>query len=84
MLFRSKSKSDDKSVLLSFSAMVKTQFNACIKIIRLENAPKFNMPDFFSAHGILDQKSCAYTPQQNSVVERKHQHILSIARALKI
>ena len=79
-----KSKSDVRSLIISFHTMVLTQFNVNIKQIRTDNALEFNMPFFFlTSNGIVHQHSYVYTPQQNSVMERKHQHLLSIARALQ-
>lgn len=40
------------------------------------------MLDFYHSHGILYQRSCVDSPQQNGVVERKLQFILQVVRAL--
>jgi hypothetical protein len=34
--------------------------------------------------GILSQRSCPYTPQQNGVAERKNRHLLDVVRTLLI
>ena len=83
-LFLMKSKYEVRQLFSSFYTMVHTQFGLKIKAVRTDNAKEFDMFDFFISHGIIHQFSCIYNPQQNSVVERKHQHLFSIARALQI
>ena len=69
-------------MFLSFFSLVETQFNKVIKKFRFNNAPKLRFVDFFASKGVIHQFSCVEMPEQNSVVEKKHQHLLNVARAL--
>jgi len=69
-------------LLKAFVRMAHTQFSATVKIIRTNNALELSAShtalDFFASNGILHQTSCVQTPQQNGIVERKHQHLLEM------
>ena len=64
-----------------FYAMIGTQFDTKIKIFRYDNA-ELRFIDFFLKTRTLHQFSCVECPKQNSIVERKHQYLLNVARAL--
>lgn len=83
-IFLMKSKSEVRPLVISFYIMVNTQFRTKIKSIRSDNALEIKISNFYASNGIIHKQSYVYTPKQNSVVERKHQHILAIARSLRI
>ncbi|KAJ4760696.1 Retroelement pol polyprotein-like [Rhynchospora pubera] len=79
-------KSEVAGLIQSFCKMVQTQFCKTVKCVRSDNGTEFKsglMLKFYAANGILHQTSCVRTPQQNGRVERKHRHILNVARALR-
>jgi len=78
-------KSNAFPLLKSFVAYVETQFHVSVQSVRSDNGLEFQDTaalQFFASKGILHQKSCVDTSQQNGIVERKHKHLLEVARAL--
>ena len=77
-------KTEVYSCFCKFFAMIKTLFDAIVKYVRSDNGTEFKrMIPYFDHIGIIFQTSCVGTPQQNGRVERKHQHILNVSRALR-
>ncbi|KAL0316464.1 UNVERIFIED_CONTAM: Retrovirus-related Pol polyprotein from transposon RE2 [Sesamum radiatum] len=73
------------TIITSFYNEIYTQFSVNICILRTDNALEFvqkSVSDFCNSKGILHQTSCPYTSQQNGVAERKHRHLLDVARTI--
>ncbi|KAK1410403.1 hypothetical protein QVD17_36940 [Tagetes erecta] len=84
-LYLIKSKEQVYQNIESFFSLIHTQFGQMIKICRTDNGTEFvnqKLQSFFDKRGVIHQTSCAYTPQQNGIVERKHRHLLNTARSL--
>ena len=80
-----KSKSKVFSYFKSFHAMVDTQFDLNIKILRSDNGTEYidkSFRVFLDDNGILFQTTCVGTPQQNGVTERKNCHLAEVTRSL--
>lgn len=82
-----RSKADVFSTFKTFVAYVKTQFSTCIKILRSDSRGEYMshaFQSFLQQKGILSQRSCPYTPQQNGVTERKNRHLLDVVHTLML
>ncbi|GJX52152.1 putative RNA-directed DNA polymerase [Tanacetum coccineum] len=80
-----KSKDEVFGYFVEFVNLIANQFLKRIKVIRSDNGTEFinnKMEKILKEKGIIHQTSCAYTPQQNGIAERKHRHLLNVARSL--
>ncbi|RVW88110.1 Retrovirus-related Pol polyprotein from transposon RE1 [Vitis vinifera] len=65
-----------------FSCTLQTRFSASIKVLRSDSGGEYmsnEFQDFLQSKGIISQRSCPSTPQQNGVAERKNCHLLDVA-----
>lgn len=76
-------KAQTQAHIKSFFLRIETQFSFKIKTIRTACGTEFSLPDFFSSKGVVHHHYCIATPQQNGVVECKHQHLLNVARVIR-
>ncbi|KAK9059410.1 hypothetical protein SSX86_022030 [Deinandra increscens subsp. villosa] len=84
-VFLMKNKTEVFHHIVTFSNLLRNQFKAVVKVFRSDNGTEFinnQMTDFCKNSGIVHQTTCAYTPQQNGIAERKHRHLLNVARSL--
>ncbi|CAM8980748.1 unnamed protein product [Rhodiola kirilowii] len=77
-------KSEVASLFQKFCVFVRQQYGCHVKRVRADNGTEFlPLRPYFAEHGIVFETSCVATPQQNGRVERKHRHLLNVARALR-
>lgn len=79
-----KNKSEVPHVFKELYQIIKSQFKCEIKVLQSDNGGEYvnqEMEAFCKANSIRHQTSCANTPQQNGLAERRNKQILEIVRA---
>ena len=77
-------KGDVSSVFQELYKMVSTQYQCKIRVLQSDNGGEYlnsTLKSFCFEHGIRHQTSCAGTPQQNGLAERKNRQLLEVIRA---
>ncbi|WVY91926.1 hypothetical protein V8G54_037440 [Vigna mungo] len=80
-----KEKSEDFETFKKFKVMVKKETNKVIKTVRSDRGGEFTSAEFnkyCEEHGIKRFLTAPYSPQQNSVAERKNRTILDMVRCM--
>jgi transposase InsO family protein len=78
-------KSQTQETLKGFLRRAQNEFRLRIKKIRSDNGTEFKnsqIEGFLEEDGIKHEFSSPYTPQQNSIVERKNRTLLDMARIM--
>lgn len=79
-----KNKSQVFSIFKEFKELVEGELDSKIKRLRTDNGGEFIKDEFLSfcrQHGIRRDFSCAETPQQNGVAERKIRHLTETCKS---
>jgi hypothetical protein len=80
-----RSKSEVFSMFQKFLTYVETQFQESVKNFRSDSVGEYmshEFQEYLQQKGILSQRSCPNTPQQNGMAERKNRHLLDVTRTL--
>ena len=78
-------KSEVASCFKKFAKRAQNEFEVKLKKIRSDNGKEFdntNIESYCDEVGIKHEVSTTYTPQQNSVVERKNRTLITLARTM--
>jgi transposase InsO family protein len=80
-----RSKADAPAAIMAFQARVERECGKKLKVLRTDNGGEFTSVEFgehCAGEGIQRHFSAPYTPQQNGVVERRNQMVVSTARSI--
>lgn len=80
-------KSDVLHEFIKFKTLVEKQSGRKIKVLRTDNGTEYVNKEFeqyTNKNGILHQKTCPYTPQQNGVAERMNRTLADRVRCMLI